>query len=285
MNVPLYWATPYIDEKNLWAFLAAIFQFQRKNYIVHVVPTLVVRSLLDVASGQGRNLPGYEMQSKLTRRDNSLAKVKYLLSAGTTLDMSQWSKMEGGLCNADERVDCETLEWIIRRTVPDSMAIPARKAKSKAKTTSLSEAGNGTSAPKKRCRPRKETEDVEAGSSRKRRKIGIPPADSLQQTCHVSKEIDRPVRLFVDQTAYSDEDAETDDVPLVEVQKPFFVDLTGDSDTDDSKDSDDIPRFSSIDRSLGNVHDQEIDIPRLAQLAKTLENEDGDIPSFKFSPP
>ncbi|KAN0112584.1 PIN domain-like protein [Hyaloscypha variabilis] len=165
-----------ILEAELKLFVQEYYNFQAEKWVDWIVPMLLVRTLMQTGPGQERSNAGYEI--KIGKQSNTpTIKATFLLSAATSLDMAQYSKMkEGNFYENDFRASCETLPWILKRGVPDTaeayvIDISAKSSTSKkpkaskgtktaqARPGKLGKASSDTGPPgtgKKRGRPRKD---------------------------------------------------------------------------------------------------------------------------------
>lgn len=149
-----------IVEAELKPFLQEFYNFQAEKWVEWIVPMLLVRSLMQTGTGQEQSTSSYRVEIG-KQKASSTVKASFLLSAATSLDMSQYSKMkEGEFYENNFRGSLETLPWILECGVPTAMeATPANVPKnpktSKADATKTSNKSISAGTGQKRGRPRK----------------------------------------------------------------------------------------------------------------------------------
>jgi hypothetical protein len=171
-------------EPQLRTFLLQTFNFQRKAYKTHILPVLLVKALRETQPGMERanNLYGIEIaasKAKKTGDDVSYTrKITFNPQSTTTLDLivppddEDWSKLatKAGPFDPLQRVECEILESMLRRSVPQALeALEAKqsaKGKSKAKVAQPDD-GKQCEAPQasQKSRKRNHPNDVTESST------------------------------------------------------------------------------------------------------------------------
>jgi Holliday junction resolvase YEN1 len=132
-----------VVETELKPFLQE-FNFQAEKYVDWIVPTLLIRTLMQTGAGQQHSNDCYQVELA-KQSDSKTMKAIFLLSAATTLNMAEYSKKDGSFYEADFRAKFDTVSWVLRRGVPEVMEAcnagdmgrsarskPAKLAKSKA---------------------------------------------------------------------------------------------------------------------------------------------------------
>jgi holliday junction resolvase YEN1 len=115
------WKEPPVFEGELKPFLQEFFNFQAEKYMKWIVPTLLIRTLMRTTPGQEYNNDRYQI--KIGKQgDSATTKMTFLLSAATSLDMTQYAKTDGSCYDLDFRVACEeTPSWVLTRGAPDAL--------------------------------------------------------------------------------------------------------------------------------------------------------------------
>ncbi|KAF2436066.1 hypothetical protein EJ08DRAFT_603010 [Tothia fuscella] len=202
------WDGP-INEAALRIFLYDKFNFWAKDYIKHVLPILLVKTLALTEEGKERANNFYRLEVVVAKRKSTiigeqyLRKITFLPANVTTLPhfdkppddptrQEDWAKKAtkaGGPFDPLARVQCEILECILLRGIPHILA----KAKDDAGAKAVATASGPAKKPRKKKQPVDIDEDImeipdpSTSSTSRKRKATSPEPSSHTSTTELAK--------------------------------------------------------------------------------------------------
>jgi len=138
MRLQAGWFGKEFIEDQLWPLLGPRFNFWFKEYVNHIIPIILVRSLAQTTPGQEASNSCYQIQW-IVADGASCSKLPYVLSSVTPMDFDE--RVRGSSPNKwrpEERVECDQiLDVILKHAIPIPnvvLSMPsARTTKSKPK--------------------------------------------------------------------------------------------------------------------------------------------------------